>query len=31
MGLRSEEADRWYEARIIVERSPGLAIGRGMG
>lgn len=26
MGLRSELPDRWYEVRIIVERSPGHAI-----
>ena len=25
MGLRSELPDRWYEVRIIVERSPGSA------
>lgn len=26
MGLRSELPDRWYEVRIIVERSPGHAV-----
>ncbi|CAJ1389105.1 unnamed protein product, partial [Effrenium voratum] len=26
MGLRTETPDRWYEVRIIVERSPGHAI-----
>lgn len=29
MGLRSELPDRWYEVRIIVERSPGNAGGSG--
>lgn len=27
MGLRTETPDRWYEVRIIVERSPGQVAG----